>query len=102
MLKLLIDHVELRHDTHTINARIIWKTGFIQTIAIERAMATSNRYNRWTEKENNLLKALWSESTKEVLQKALPNRNGHSITNHANRLGITIKDKAALRRVYKP
>jgi hypothetical protein len=88
LLKLLIEKVELCHDTKTIDATVFWKTGFYQRIIIQRAGTTNNQESAWTEEENSLLEKLWQDAPLETIQEALPKRTLSAIRNNARRLGL--------------
>jgi len=88
LLKLLIERVELRHDTAHIEATIIWKMGFTQKININRPTAHFTKDKRWQPEEDNLLRMLWPTATWEILLAALSSRTRESINQRACRLKI--------------
>ena len=88
LLELLIERVELRHDREKIEAKIIWKAGLQQSIIISRPPARGSRDKRWADDEDNLLKMLWSSSSKGAIQGAIPNRSWKSICCHAHYLKL--------------
>ena len=83
LLQLIIDHVDIRHDGQAIEATIHWKTGQSQVLSIRRARAKGNLKNRWTNPEIELLKMLWSDSSKEAIRVALPDRTWRAIADKA-------------------
>jgi hypothetical protein len=88
LLKLLIKCVELRHDREKIEATIIWRAGLEQKVIIYRPLAKGSRDKRWADEENKLLAMLWSSTSIEAIQAALPNRSWKSICCHAHYLKL--------------
>lgn len=88
LLKLLIEHIEVRHDREKIETTIIWKAGLGQKVVINRPPAKGSRDKHWTEEEDKILKMLWPSSSREAVQGALPNRSWKSITCHAHFLKL--------------
>jgi peptidyl-tRNA hydrolase len=88
LFKLIIEKVELRHDTKTIYATLYWKTGFCQRVIIQRAKATSMQGSLWTEQENKLLEKVWREGSLKAVMEALSERTLLAIRNRARRLGL--------------
>jgi hypothetical protein len=94
ILKLLVEKVELHHDTKTIEATVYWKTSFRQQLIIQRARAAFNQGNIWTHEEDKLLGTLWSNTPFNTILEALPKRTLLAIRNHARHLGLKRQRKA--------
>ena len=88
LLKLLVDHVEITHNRQQIQAVIFWKMGFRQKLVIERPLGTSAKELWWKKEQDDLLRLLYPNSTKEVLQAAFPDRVFRAIRERAMVLGI--------------
>jgi hypothetical protein len=88
LLTLLVDRVELRHDLSHIEAVIIWKTGFSQTVVIKRTLAHFANEKRWQADEDNLLRLLWPSASRETVVAALPERTPEAISQRASRLEL--------------
>jgi len=88
LLKSLIEKVELYHSRESIEATIIWKTGFEQQLTIYRPIARSSREMRWTQEEDKLLTVLYPSSSADVVLAAFPNRSWNAISARSFRLGL--------------
>jgi len=102
LLKLLIDRVELT-GTNFINATIYWKTGFKQTVTIQRSQPHPRDKQSWTQEENDKLIRLYESSPLSIIEKALPGRTWKSITGKALRLKLrrsTERQPAQERRTW--
>jgi hypothetical protein len=97
LLKLLVDRVEIVHGRGHIQATVIWKIGFRQKVDIEWEAGCSAKERRWTTEQDNLLRMLWSTSSREVLLAAFPERNWSGIISRAKTLGLMRKV-----RMYPP
>ena len=115
LLKLMIERVELRHDTSHIEAAIIWKMGFTQKININRPTAHFTKEKCWQLAEDTLLRMLWPTTTWETIVAAFPGRTRGAINQRASRLKIkrpwqrespdyerrwTKEEKALLKKLY--
>ena len=89
LLTLLVDRVELRHESRKIEATVIWKAGLRQVISIKRPLANYAREKRWTPQEENLLRMLWPSSSRETLEAAFPERTWVAINQRATKLKIS-------------
>ncbi|MFC2032900.1 hypothetical protein ACFLUS_06105, partial [Chloroflexota bacterium] len=87
LIKLLIDHVDIRHEGKSVEATIIWKTGQSQIVNIQRLGVRSNHENRWSIEETKRLRTLWSNSLQEVISTALPGRTWEAIAHKARNNG---------------
>ena len=101
LLKLVIERVELRHTRTRIEATVIWKAGLEQHIVIHRPEPKSGRERTWTKEEDDTLRELWSTSSKDVLQAALPRRTWISMSYRAQRLGLSRERRAMPRSTYR-
>jgi len=88
LLRLLVDRVELRHESCKIRAVVVWKTGFQQVINITRPLANYAREKRWTPEDENLLKMLWPSASRETIEAAFPGRTWVAINQRAERLKV--------------
>lgn len=89
LLTLLIERVEIRHDSTQINATIVWKTGFRQEITIQRSQAHCTQENRWSTEETKLLRMLWPSASWDTILAALPGRKKSAIYLRAARLRLS-------------
>ena len=101
LLKLIIEKVELRHDTKTIEATVYWKTGLCQRVIIQRARVKNDQGSVWTEEENNLLETLWRNTSFKAVLEAFPERTLSAIRNHARRLGLKRQRKTNSARIRR-
>ncbi|MDD5702295.1 MAG: hypothetical protein PHU23_09640 [Dehalococcoidales bacterium] len=88
LITLLIDRVEIKHQGYDVEATIIWKVGFRQLIHIKRPPIALQKEKKWQAEEENLLKLLWPNSSREVMFAALPGRTWASIHNRASILKL--------------
>jgi len=88
LLKLLVDRVELRHDTSRIEATIVWKVGFRQVLRIKRPPTNYSREKLWRQDEDSLLRMLWPSSSPEAIMAAFPRRTWTAVNLRASRLKI--------------
>jgi hypothetical protein len=93
LLKLLIEKIELHHDTKSIDATIYWKIGFHQQVIIQRARAAFNQDNIWTDEEDKLLETLWPNASLKAVVETLPRRTLSAVRNHARYLGLKRRRK---------
>ena len=87
LLKLLIDHVDIRHEGKNVEATIKWKTGQSQIVNIQRLRVKSSLENRWDIEEVKILKMLWPSSSQEAILAALPERTWKAIAHKARNNG---------------
>jgi hypothetical protein len=102
LLKLLIDRVELQ-GAKNINATIYWKTGFKQTLTIQRSQRNPKDKEPWTQEEENRLTRLYESATPSDIKKAIPVRTWKSITKKAWRMKLkrmTERKLAQERRIW--
>lgn len=88
LLHLLVERVELRHNGCHMEGIIIWKTGFRQLIKMERPESNYNQGKNWKPEEVTLLRMLWPSSSREVVVKAIPDRNWNAMSEKARLLGL--------------
>ena len=91
LLTLLIDRVEIRHNLSRIEATIVWKVGFRQTIIIKRPSMKSTKDKWWQAEEDDLLRMLWPSSSPEALTAAFPGRSWAAINQRASKLKVNRK-----------
>ena len=87
-LKSIIEKVILKQRNSNIYATIVWKAGFEQSIIIHRPKLGNCRERKWSQSEDEALRALYQHSPECVILAALPGRSWQSITGRAFRLKI--------------
>jgi hypothetical protein len=93
LLKLLLERVELRLADRIIEATIIWKTGFVQKVIIQRKSVRRNTLVPWTSSEDVTLRMQYPASTQDTIKKMLPGRSWKAIAHRAARLKLFRKSK---------
>lgn len=88
LLTLLVDRVELRHDSSHIEATIVWKVGLRQVVDIKRPSTNFSREKIWRSEEDSLLRMLWPSSSQETLIAAFPGRSLSAINQRASKLKV--------------
>lgn len=91
LIKLIIERVDLKHDGHTVNATIVWKTGFEQQLVIHRPVIGYCSKTIWSDEEVDLLRALWPSASKTCVVSSFPQRTWESLSCKARSLGLKRK-----------
>jgi hypothetical protein len=86
-MKCLIDRVEIRGDKD-IEVTIFWKTGFQQSVFIQRQRVEKSLKKPWTDAEYIMLKGLYQSSSVRDVMAALPGRSWRGIKDKAERLHL--------------
>jgi DNA invertase Pin-like site-specific DNA recombinase len=88
LLSQFLERVELRHDGRSLSAHLRWITGREQTLLIERPRYRSPDDARWTEEDDEVLRALYAGAPWEEIAAAVPGRSHRAIATRARRLGL--------------
>ena len=97
-LRLILDRVlvSARHDA--VEATIVWRSGAEQHLWIERPLHQRGGKVRWTDADNEWLRAQYAASTPQDLHARFPDRGYYAIRRHAETLGL----KRSTRGLPKP
>ncbi len=88
LMRLVIDRINLWHQDRQIEAEIIWKNGFRQSVTIGLPKVNNAADKSWTSEERNLLKLSWPGSSKEDVEALLPERSYMAIQSQAHKMGL--------------
>jgi DNA invertase Pin-like site-specific DNA recombinase len=91
LVTLLVEEVQLRHDSAHIEATIVWKNGFKQVVTIQRVPGHSPILNHWSPEEDKLLRLLWPSASLETVLAALPGRTESALASRAYYLRLSRK-----------
>jgi DNA invertase Pin-like site-specific DNA recombinase len=87
-LRIILERIVLDADDKTIRVEVVWKTGLVQKIEIDRPISPARGSNRWTSKEIEIMKNHYPIASWEELGQRLPNRNYDAIMHCAQKLDI--------------
>jgi hypothetical protein len=97
-LRLILDRVWVKAERGAVEATIVWRSGAEQQLWIERPSHQHGGKVRWTDMDNEWLRAQYVTSTVQALEARFPDRGYQAIRRHAQTLGL----KRARRGLPKP
>jgi hypothetical protein len=86
--KLLIERIEINHQSSIVDVRLRWKTGQTQMLKIMRTSNKRTIERLWSAEDLRLLERLWPSATHLAIAHAFPDRTWKAINNRANKLGL--------------
>lgn len=93
-LSLLLERIEIEHCPQTIRAKIIWRTGLVQTILIDRPKLDINF--KWSEEDEDILRKNYPSMPREELCTLLHGRKWRTIVRRASEMGIKRMPSASI------
>ena len=88
LLRLLVKHVDVRHEGQIIEATIHFKTGQNEEIKISRARVTGYRESLWTLEAKKVLRVLWPNASQEAIMAAISERTWSAIRHQAQTMAL--------------
>ncbi len=86
-LRVIIDRILLEQENDHFNVEILWRTGAEQRLILFRP-ANSRPRDRWTEEEEQLLRAHYCSATRAQLLALLPTREWKEILRRGHHSGL--------------
>jgi len=102
LIKLMVDRINIWHQNRQIEAQLIWKNGFRQSITIELPKANNAIDRSWTSDEKNLLKLSWANSSKTDIEALLPGRSWGAIESQAFKMNLKRQPGCKSRAYHAP
>jgi hypothetical protein len=97
-LRLILDRVLVKAERGAVEATIVWRSGAEQQLWIERPLHQRGGKVRWTDADDEWLRAQYVLSSAQDLHARFPDRSYYAIRRHAETLGL----KRSTRGLPKP